>query len=235
MKTFETFFLATAVTLIASLSVFAGPPEKGAESGGKGHGHGGMSGDFQGVIHSLFAAHEKVNRAVELTDDGYRATTTSDNPEVAAMLKKHVAQMESRLEGGLGVRHWDPAFVELHEHYEDMSIKVENVEKGVAVSVAGTTPDAIKVAQNHAAIVSGFVKKGEEQMHATHAAVVTKAEDASVPAKEGAGGCESCKPGKSVASATCEEGQCGKGNKPCCAALEETATTGSKDPTSSNP
>jgi hypothetical protein len=221
MRTLKAFVLAVAVALIASWSVFAAPPGKGPGAGGKGHGagHGQMSDDFRGVIHSLFADHEKVKRSVELTDDGYRATTTSDDAKVAATLKKHVAQMESRLEGGLGVRHWDPAFVELREHYDDMAIKVENVEKGVAVSVVGKTPAAIKVAQNHAAIISGFVKKGGEQMHATHAAVVTKTDGdaASAPVAQ-KGGCGSCVAEKEGARDACRDGQCGKGDKPCCAA-----------------
>ena len=223
MKTFKAFILAVTIALIASWSVFAAPPGKGPGAGGKGHGpgHGQMTDDFRGAIHSLFAEHEKVKRSVELTDDGYRATTTSDDPEVAATLKKHVAQMESRLEGGLGVRHWDPAFVELREHYDDMAIKVENVEKGVSVSVVGKTPAAIKVAQNHAKIVSGFVKKGSEQMHATHPAVVAKSDDdagAPVAQKSGCGDCGAGKEG------ACGDGQCGKGDKPCCAARAEKAS-----------
>lgn len=153
-----------SLILAAILPLEAGPQ-------GKGHGRGKGSDDFRGVIHSLFAAHDKIDRAVELTDSGYRATTTSRDREVAALLQKHVAEMSERLDGGMSVRHWDPAFAELREHYDDTTVKIENIDGGVSVSVSGKTPAAIKVVRNHAAIVSGFVEKGSEEMHQTHPAV----------------------------------------------------------------
>ena len=143
-----------------------------AEPQGRGHGKGRGEGDFRGVFHSLFAAHEKIDRVVELTDSGYRAKTTSEDKAVAARLQKHVAEMAARLDGGMSVRHWDPAFAEFREHYEDTSVEIENIEGGVSVSVTGKTPDAIKVVRNHAAIISGFVEKGSKEMHQTHPAVI---------------------------------------------------------------
>lgn len=143
-----------------------------AEPRGKGQGHGKGGGDFQGVIHALFADHEKIARVVEITDSGYRAKTTSQDKEVAALLQKHVAEMAARLDGGMSVRHWDPAFAEFREHYDDTAVVIENVEGGVSVTVSGKTPAAIKVVRNHAAIVSGFVEKGSKEMHQTHPAVI---------------------------------------------------------------
>lgn len=158
---FRTLFIVAVIALF--------PPFASAQQGkGRGPGHEGTGDDFRGVIHSLFAAHEKVERSVEKTEKGYKATTTSRDPEIAAMLQTHVAQMKERLDGGLNVRRWDPAFVEMREHYADMEVTIENVEGGVAVSVIGKTPEAVLVAQNHADIVSGFVKEGEERMHAKH-------------------------------------------------------------------
>lgn len=120
------------------------------------------------MIHALFADHEKIERKVELTDKGYRATTTSKDPELARKIRTHVAQMETRLDAGYGVRRWDPAFDELRDHYKDMAVTIVEVEGGLSVTVAGKTPEAVKVARNHAQIVSGFVKKGAEQAHETH-------------------------------------------------------------------
>ena len=143
-----------------------------AEPRGKGQGHGKGGGDFQGVIHSLFAAHEKIDRVVEITDSGYRAKTTSQDEAVAALLQKHVAEMAARLDGGMSVRHWDPAFAEFREHYDDTTVVIDNIAGGVSVTVTGKTPAAIKVVRNHAAIVSGFVEKGSKEMHQTHPAVI---------------------------------------------------------------
>jgi hypothetical protein len=144
----------------------------GAEPRGKGHGHGKGGGEFQGVIHALFDAHEKIDRVVEITDSGYRAKTTSQDKKVAALLQKHVAEMAARLDGGMSVRHWDPAFAEFREHYDDTTVVIDNIAGGVSVTVSGKTAAAVKVVRNHAAIVSGFVKKGSKVMHQTHPAVI---------------------------------------------------------------
>ena len=208
MKTLITLFIAA---FISSGVILAEPSEKTSGTAEEKSGYGPMSADFRGVIHSLFAEHEKVDRSVELTETGYRASTTSKDSKVAATLQKHVAQMESRLEGGFGVRHWDPAFVELREHYDELGIEVKNIEGGVSVTVVGNTPEAIKVAQHHAGIISGFVEKGGEQMHATHPAAVTKKDgDPKVTTAE-----------KGKAGGACGDGQCDLGKKPCCAARAE--------------
>ena len=211
-----------------------------------------MSADFRGVIHSLFAEHDKVKREVEMTDTGYRASTTSEDAEVAEMIQTHVAQMESRLEGGMGVRHWDPAFAELRAHYDDMEIAIEKIDGGIAVLVTGKTDDAIKVAKNHARIITGFVEKGGEQMHATHEAVLADSAAATTVAAAGgkggcaecggkgkgkdAGGCEACAggggPGKGKGKGAGKgSGACGQGDKPCCAAGAKSAADASGSPT----
>jgi hypothetical protein len=167
MKKLSTRWALFGIFWGMALSLLAEPPGKG-----QGHGKGKGGGDFQGVIHALFAAHETIDRVVEITDSGYRAKTTSQDKAVAALLQKHVAEMAARLDGGMSVRHWDPAFAEFREHYDDTTVVIDNIEGGVSVTVSGKTPAAIKVVRNHAAIVSGFVEKGSKEMHQTHPAVI---------------------------------------------------------------
>lgn len=145
------------------------PGEKGHH--GKGHGgHRGMPEESRSVIHDLFGQHEKITRAVKLTPKGYTAETTSSDPAVVSQLQKHVKQMKTRLNSGLGVRQWDPAFREFREHYGDLEMQIQNIKNGVAVSVTGSTPEAIAAARNHASVISKFVKNGSSEMHATHPA-----------------------------------------------------------------
>ena len=171
------FLLVLGLSSFAlSLAPLQAAPGEGKGSGkgrGKGAGHGQA---FQGIVHRLFSAHERIDRSVELTPSGNRAVTTSRDPEVAGWLRTHVSQMEARLKGGMGVRRWDPAFAEFADHYDDLVVKIEEVAGGVAVSVSGKTPEAVKVARNHASIVSGFVKKGPARAQATHPAVVSDRE-----------------------------------------------------------
>jgi hypothetical protein len=131
----------------------------------------GMPPEARGNIHTLFNNHDKVTRTVEKTDKGYIATTESNDPKVVAALREHIKQMSARLESGLMVRRWDPAFAEYVAHYRDIKHRFEKTGKGVRMTVTGKTPAAIEVARNHAAVISEFVKDGWKAHDRSHPAV----------------------------------------------------------------
>jgi hypothetical protein len=118
------------------------------------------------VIMSLFDNHQKITRKVEEHPDGITSTTTSDDPQVAAMIRKHVAQMKARLAAGQIIRMFDPLFVEIFAHHEKIKMEVEEVAGGVKVKETSTDPQVVLLIKQHAkAAVSEFVDKGEERMH----------------------------------------------------------------------
>jgi hypothetical protein len=119
-------------------------------------------------IHGLFEAHGKIVRKVKVTENGYVSTTTSEDPKIAKILKNHVEQMQKRLDSGLRVRRWDPAFDEYVAHYKDIEITIKPIKKGIRVTAIGKTDDAIKVARNHAEVISAFVENGWDEAHAEH-------------------------------------------------------------------
>lgn len=126
----------------------------------------------QEIIHYLADHHKELKREVTLLDDGYEAKTTTKNKEVAAKLKQHFQYMEKRLDSGAMVRRWDPAFVELVKYYDQLTTKAEMLDDGIRVVVTGKTPAAVKVAQNHAKVVSQFAEKGMEAVQEEHAPAV---------------------------------------------------------------
>lgn len=128
----------------------------------------GMPPEVRNNIHALFDSHGKVSRNVTLTEDGYVSVTESNDPKLAETLKNHVVQMQARLGRGGFIRRWDPAFTELVEHYGDILHEVVLTAKGLKVTVVGQTPEAIKVAQNHAKIVSDFAAKGWAEHDVRH-------------------------------------------------------------------
>lgn len=190
--------MKSKATLAAGLIILAGllPFPAWAQGPGKGRGAGGHGGGqgFQEAIHKLFENHKEIRRTVEMTADGYKARTVSDNPEIAKTIQKHVKEMRERLGAGMMIRRWDPAFAELVEHYGDIEHEFKDVDGGVEVVVRGKNADAIKVVQNHARIVSGFAEKGPEQMHATHPRALEKAAapDSKEKEKAAAGCCPKC-------------------------------------------
>ena len=160
----------------------------------------GMPPESRKNIHTLFSNHDKVTRTVEKTGKGYVATTESDDPMVVAALREHIKQMSSRLESGLMVRRWDPAFAEYVAHYKDIKHRFEKTKKGVRMTVTGKTPEAIKVAQNHAGVISEFVKDGWSAHDRSHPAAAEMKEATSAPpgfcARGGTGTCCARQAGK---------------------------------------
>lgn len=155
---FNVFSLGFA-GILASCAVVAQPAGRG------------MPPEAQEQIHALFDGHEQIQRTVVKTEDGYTALTESDDPKIAAALQKHVTQMSARLESGLRVRRWDPAFEQYVAHYAEMTHTFEKTDKGIKATVKGKTPLAAQVARNHAAVVSAFAAHGWTEHDKTHPAV----------------------------------------------------------------
>lgn len=126
------------------------------------------------AIAFLAEHHKELKREVTLSDDGYTATTTSENAEVSKRLREHFAYMKKRMESGAMVRRWDPAFVEMVQYHYQIKTEVTELENGIRVKVTGTTPEGVQVARNHAKIISEFVKRGFPAVHEPHETAVNK-------------------------------------------------------------
>jgi hypothetical protein len=135
---------------------------------------GPLPDEQQEIIAEMAERHRDFKRVVELTKDGYQATTTTADKELAAKLKAHLKYMAARLDSKAMVRRWDPAFVELVEYYDQLDTRITEVDDGVRVVVTGKNADAVKVAQNHARIVTGFTKEGSKAVQREHKPALTK-------------------------------------------------------------
>jgi len=187
----------------------------------------GMPKELHDNIHSLFDNHAKFTRKVEMTEKGYVAITESTDPKLAKILREHVSQMRERLQSGRMVRRWDPAFPEFIAHYDDITHRVDATKNGLKITVTGKTPDAIKVAKNHAKIVSDFAKNGWKAHDAYHpVALQPAAGTPQAKLEKPAGECAECR--KEVAKpAECEACRKDTGKqaaaRPCC--LKEAKAT----------
>ena len=139
------------------------------EARGMGGQGGGAHGELRERIHGLLDHHEAIVRTVEERPDGIASVTTSEDPEVVALLRQHVREIAAHMEAGGGIRHWDPLFVALGEHADEMSMEIEDIPGGVAVVHRGSTPAAVALIQAHARAVSGFAERGYDEAHEEHA------------------------------------------------------------------
>jgi hypothetical protein len=142
---------------------------------------GPLPDEQQDIIHYMAEHHNELRRTVELRKDGYEASTVTENKELAEKLKEHFAYMQKRLGSGAMVRRWDPAFVELVEYHDQLTTKVEILNNGLKIIVTGKTPEAIKVAQNHASIVTGFTKEGDKAVSREHKTALGKDKSVTKP------------------------------------------------------
>lgn len=151
--------------------------EKGNEHGpmqGRGMGRGpgalpGMQGDMT-TLHALFAYREKIRRTVNNLADGAEAVTESDDEAIAKMLKEHVPAMEDRVVNNkpLPPMTFHPIFVALIKHADEYTLTYEETEKGMKVQYQSDDPFVVMLVQEHAKLVSRFIKNGMKEIHAPY-------------------------------------------------------------------
>lgn len=116
------------------------------------------------VIRGLLQSHDRIRREVELRPDGVRTVTTSDDPELASLIRRHVRQMKARVEEGRPIRQMDPVFREIFRHHEAIEMVIEDVPGGVVVVETSDDPEVVKLIQQHALrAVSEFVEDGMQR------------------------------------------------------------------------
>ena len=128
-------------------------------------GPGGMAQVMQ-AFQQLLTDHAKIKRTVEDVPGGVVTVTTSEDPVVAATIRAHVRQMKKRLETGQPLRMWDPLFVELFRHHDQIEMEIEDIPGGVKVTeTSQDTHVALLVRQHARRGVSEFVARGWDRAH----------------------------------------------------------------------
>ena len=142
----------------------------GHMGGGGGMGMGGGRSDMA-TIHNLIDNRHTIQRIVNITDDGIRSTTWSENEEVSAWIKQHVAEMSALLESSSGrIRQWDDLFAKVFDLRDSHTMQYHDRDDkmGVDVEQYGINKCAIGLVQAHAEVVSAFIDRGYEEVHKNH-------------------------------------------------------------------
>ncbi|WP_161853556.1 hypothetical protein [Bradyrhizobium sp. CCBAU 051011] len=118
-------------------------------------------------IHGLLFNHDRIKRTVTNLPDGIRTLTESDDPEVAATIKKHVADMGKRVEEGRdpGLPIESPALHSIFREKDKIKTTYETTENGIVVVQTSTDATAVKALQDHAAEVTDFAQRGMVAAH----------------------------------------------------------------------
>jgi hypothetical protein len=140
-----------------------GPGMRGQMGGGMmGMMGGNATASERSDLHGLFGNHDKIKRTVTNLPDGIRTVTESDDPEVAATIQKHVAEMGNRVEEGrdpnLPIE--TPALHAIFQNKDKIKTAYETTEKGIVVVQTSTDATAVKALQDHAAEVTDLAQRG---------------------------------------------------------------------------
>jgi tRNA pseudouridine-54 N-methylase len=113
-------------------------------------------------IRDLFFNHDGIKRSVTNLPDGIRTVTESDDPQVAATIKKHVAEMGKRVEEGRdpGLPIESPALHSIFRDKDKVKSTYEVTEKGIIVVQTSTDSSAVKALQDHATEVTDLAQRG---------------------------------------------------------------------------
>lgn len=129
-------------------------------------GMAGMRGDMT-TLHTMFASRDKIKRTVKNLPNGAQATTESDDKTIAGLIQEHVPAMEGRVmeNNPLPPMTFHPVFIELIKHSQDYELSYEETDKGMKVVYKADDPFVIMLVQEHAKLVSRFLKNGMEEIH----------------------------------------------------------------------
>ena len=145
---------------------FQGGRGPGAKAGG---GMGGFRADMT-TIHSMFDDRDKIRRTVKLLPDGAEALTESDDKDIVAFIQDHVPNMDSRVLGNepLPPMTFHPVFVSLIKNADKYTLDYDETEKGVKVTYQSDDPYVVMLVQEHAKLVSRFIKNGHDEIHSEY-------------------------------------------------------------------
>ncbi len=140
----------------------------GKQGGGFGQGQGQMDADHQ-LIFYLLEHRNEISRKVIKTANGIDTLTESQNPEVTAIIQKHVAAMYKRVENVQPIRMRDPLFRALFSNAKKIKMQMKLTPHGIRVLESSNDPFTTKLIQAHADVVSLFLKNGFAEVRKNHA------------------------------------------------------------------
>jgi len=113
-------------------------------------------------IRAMFMQNDDIQRSVENLPNGIRTVTESDDPQLADVIRRHVAEMGQRIEEGrdpgLPIESAELRF--LFEARDSITSHYEPTERGIIVVQTSDDPAVIAALQKHAADVSDLAERG---------------------------------------------------------------------------
>lgn len=117
-----------------------------------------------GIVHEMLMAHDAIARTVINLPNGVRTVTESDDPQVAAYIKAHVASMDQRLATGEVFNMNSSTIPRIFASAERIHTEIVETSTGVEFTQTTEDPELVSTLQAHAAEVSELAREGMAAM-----------------------------------------------------------------------
>lgn len=127
------------------------------------HGRGGSDAEHhahQADIMALFEGHKALRRVTERLPNGIRSCTTSDDPQLVQILRRHAADMKARFGKGRAIRSWDSLFAALYEQRDRIRVELMAREDGLCAELTCDDPALLPLIHAHDATLHAFIEHG---------------------------------------------------------------------------
>lgn len=147
----KALFMMAFLTALAVTAVVAAP----AISAG-----GNTFGEDMSIVHAMLFSHDKIKRTVTNLPNGIRTVTESDDPQIAELIKEHVASMRERLIDGRVFNVASHTLPMIFAKYAKIHTTIDLTSNGVVVTQTSTDPETVAALQGHAGEVSELARGG---------------------------------------------------------------------------
>ena len=112
------------------------------------------------LVHALLLNHDKITRSVTKLSNGIRTVTESSDPQVASLIKAHVASMAQRLQNGSEFNVASYTLPTIFQNADKIRTQIQQTVKGVIVTQTSDDPATVAALQGHASEVDDLVQGG---------------------------------------------------------------------------
>ncbi|MBD3789422.1 MAG: hypothetical protein IE885_03470 [Campylobacterales bacterium] len=118
----------------------------------------------EALFHELLKRHEEIERITTISDNGIEVKTiiTSGDLKLVKTLQDHALGMKKRFDSGRAIRSWDPLFIELFDHKDEIKLSAQMLENGIKVSLSSEDPRIRDLINRHDETLHAFIRYGFE-------------------------------------------------------------------------
>ncbi|MFT7861210.1 MAG: hypothetical protein ABXS93_09835 [Sulfurimonas sp.] len=114
------------------------------------------------LFHELLKRHSEIERITQELENGIETTTRipSKDEGLIKILQEHALGMKKRFDANRAIRSWDPLFVELFDHREEIKMESEMLDDGIKVRLTADDKKICELTKRHDETLHAFVNYG---------------------------------------------------------------------------